>query len=151
MTAPLDYRYPSTYRSVWQPWRDFLDSQSVHSFRHFYARICCAESPFWRLIVWDLSMIVDNSMTRCLVEDYKIYPAWMRELRKRRISGPLSDEMIWRFHAECRDKCAGRRLFFTKNGYVGLGPTEMQPGDSIHILAGGAYPFVLRPVTNATR
>ncbi len=47
--------------------------------------------------------------------------------------------------------CTGRRLFFTKNGYVGPGPTEMQPGDSIHILAGGAYPFVLRPVTNVTR
>jgi len=81
LTAPLDWRYPSTYRSMWQPWRDFFDSQSVHSFRQFYARTCRAEIPFWRLIVWDLSMTVDNRMTRCLVEDYKPYPAWMMELQ----------------------------------------------------------------------
>jgi hypothetical protein len=38
-----------------------------------------------------------------------------------------------------------RRMFTTRDGYIGLGPKEMQPGDSIVLLSGGRLPFVLRP------
>jgi hypothetical protein len=37
-----------------------------------------------------------------------------------------------------------RRFFITKEGYLGLGPRNMQVGDEIHIVAGGNCPLVLR-------
>jgi hypothetical protein len=39
-----------------------------------------------------------------------------------------------------------RRLIFTKTGYLGLAPENVQPGDRVVILMGGQLPFVLRPV-----
>jgi hypothetical protein len=38
----------------------------------------------------------------------------------------------------------GRRLFFTKRGYIGLGPPTVEEGDTVQILGGGSMPFVLR-------
>jgi hypothetical protein len=37
-----------------------------------------------------------------------------------------------------------RRFYLTKQGYLGLGPTIMQPGDQLCVLLGGRLPFVLR-------
>jgi hypothetical protein len=38
-----------------------------------------------------------------------------------------------------------RRMFTTRDGYIGLGPKDMQPRDKIALLSGGRLPFVLRP------
>ena len=39
------------------------------------------------------------------------------------------------------------RLFFiTKQGYIGMGPSSLQEGDTVCILFGGYNPFILRPV-----
>lgn len=38
-----------------------------------------------------------------------------------------------------------RRIFTTKQGYVGLGAHGIQPGDKICVLFGGATPYVVRP------
>jgi hypothetical protein len=40
---------------------------------------------------------------------------------------------------------AGRKFFGTRNGYIGLGPAMLKPGDLVAIIAGSATPFVLRP------
>ncbi|OCK99030.1 HET-domain-containing protein, partial [Cenococcum geophilum 1.58] len=37
-----------------------------------------------------------------------------------------------------------RRLFYSKNGYFGLGPSVMQPGDIVCVLFGAQVPFILR-------
>ena len=42
--------------------------------------------------------------------------------------------------------CAGRRLFETTSGILGLGPSSLVPGDVICVLYGARVPFVLRPV-----
>jgi hypothetical protein len=39
-----------------------------------------------------------------------------------------------------------RRFFVTKQGLLGLGPVETRVGDTIHVLFGGRYPFILRRV-----
>ncbi|KAM6506424.1 hypothetical protein FSOLCH5_013405 [Fusarium solani] len=49
-----------------------------------------------------------------------------------------------RFHQAARVASAGRRLFVTSKGYVGLGPAAMMEGDRIVVLFGGSVPFVLR-------
>ena len=38
----------------------------------------------------------------------------------------------------------GRRFFSTAGGRIGLGPLEMQAGDSVSILYGGSTPYILR-------
>ncbi|RKU45392.1 hypothetical protein DL546_004382 [Coniochaeta pulveracea] len=37
-----------------------------------------------------------------------------------------------------------QRLFFTKKGYMALGPANIRPGDQIYVFAGGHMPFVVR-------
>ncbi|KAK0753763.1 heterokaryon incompatibility protein-domain-containing protein [Schizothecium vesticola] len=38
-----------------------------------------------------------------------------------------------------------RRVFLTRGGRIGIGPSVMQPGDEVTVLLGGKVPFVLRP------
>jgi hypothetical protein len=37
-----------------------------------------------------------------------------------------------------------RKMFKTKNGYIGLGPREMRAGDRIALFSGGSMPLVMR-------
>lgn len=41
--------------------------------------------------------------------------------------------------------CNGRKVFYTKNGHLGVGPMAMRSGDIISILFGAREPFTLRP------
>jgi hypothetical protein len=41
--------------------------------------------------------------------------------------------------------CNGRKFFFTKNGYVGLGRNSIKAGDLCCILYSAVVPFILRP------
>jgi hypothetical protein len=50
----------------------------------------------------------------------------------------------YRFAEAMSNACSGRRLFFTENGYMGLGPEAMEKGDVLVVLFGGTVPFVLR-------
>jgi hypothetical protein len=44
----------------------------------------------------------------------------------------------------------GRRaLFFTRDQRIGVGPSEIQPGDLVCVLFGGSTPFILRPLVQA--
>ncbi|KAH0543166.1 hypothetical protein FGG08_002511 [Glutinoglossum americanum] len=38
-----------------------------------------------------------------------------------------------------------RRVFWTEKGFVGLGPSFMQPNDTVGVFHGGRLPLVLRP------
>ncbi|OBT64927.1 hypothetical protein VE03_05679 [Pseudogymnoascus sp. 23342-1-I1] len=40
-----------------------------------------------------------------------------------------------------------RRFYLTQNGYMGIGPQMMRPGDEVCVLYGGRLPFILRPRT----
>ncbi|KAL5347944.1 hypothetical protein ACLOAV_007356 [Pseudogymnoascus australis] len=41
-----------------------------------------------------------------------------------------------------------RRFYLTHNGYMGIGPQMMRPGDEVCVLYGGRLPFILRPRTD---
>jgi len=43
--------------------------------------------------------------------------------------------------------CTNRCFFITSKGYIGIGPSEMKPGDKVVVLLGGRTPFILRPCT----
>jgi hypothetical protein len=40
--------------------------------------------------------------------------------------------------------CLGRKLFGTKQGYIGVGDITLQEGDLICVLFGGKVPFIPR-------
>ncbi|TVY73989.1 Heterokaryon incompatibility protein 6, OR allele [Fusarium oxysporum f. sp. cubense] len=42
-----------------------------------------------------------------------------------------------------------RMFFITEDGYLGIGPKSMRPGDHVCVLYGGHTPFVLHPVRDA--
>lgn len=37
-------------------------------------------------------------------------------------------------------------LFFTREGYMGLGPLDLKVGDSVCLLFGGLTPYILRDI-----
>lgn len=47
-------------------------------------------------------------------------------------------------------KMQGMKPFLTREGYAGMGPSTLSPGDVIMVLTGAAVPFALRPVTGET-
>ncbi|KAK0652628.1 heterokaryon incompatibility protein-domain-containing protein [Cercophora newfieldiana] len=48
------------------------------------------------------------------------------------------------FHYAVEYTASGRRFFITEDGYMGLGPPEVAPGDLIHVVSASRVPFVLR-------
>jgi hypothetical protein len=49
------------------------------------------------------------------------------------------------FEDEAFDTCSLRRMFWTENASLGLGPQCMEVGDIVVVLHGGNTPYVLRP------
>ena len=45
--------------------------------------------------------------------------------------------------------CNGRRFFRTQKGYMGLGPKDIQDGDTVSVLLSGQVPFILRKLDEA--
>jgi hypothetical protein len=45
--------------------------------------------------------------------------------------------------------CNGRRFFTTRRGYMGLGPSDIQIGDTVAVMLGGQVPFILRTQDDA--
>ncbi|KAI1303873.1 heterokaryon incompatibility protein-domain-containing protein [Xylaria venustula] len=59
------------------------------------------------------------------------------------LDDPNSDLML--VAKSFRAKVAGRKLFKTSEGYLGLGPAYIQPGDKICLLLGSEFLIALRP------
>ncbi|KAK4230729.1 heterokaryon incompatibility protein-domain-containing protein [Podospora fimiseda] len=48
------------------------------------------------------------------------------------------------FHHAVERAAGGRTFFFTKEGYIGLGPRDMRSGDQVYVVPGSRVPFILR-------
>ncbi|KAK4694488.1 hypothetical protein P7C71_g3112, partial [Lecanoromycetidae sp. Uapishka_2] len=80
---------------------------------------------------------------RCLPEVIEEFSQWLIESK---ISIARTEILDALYRA-----CFDRHFFVTDNGYAGLGPTELQAGDSVYVLAGGPMLYILRPVPGASR
>jgi len=47
------------------------------------------------------------------------------------------------FSTDLQNSCLGRKLFCTRNGYIGIGDVTLEKGDLACILFGGDVPFIL--------
>lgn len=48
------------------------------------------------------------------------------------------------FSGDLQTSCLGRKLFGTKEGYIGVGDVTLQADDLVCVLFGGKVPFILR-------
>jgi hypothetical protein len=86
--------------------------------------------------------------------NFEAYLLKLREIAQIEFDQELLDRMKrssqggnWtRFMLDAADACHCRKLFFTRNGYFGLGPEAMEEGDLCCILFGARVPFILRRV-----
>jgi len=61
-------------------------------------------------------------------------------------SGDIAqDTLVSCYMAAARTYASKRRFYTTRDGRIGLGPADLQEGDTVAILYGGKWPFVLRP------
>ncbi|KAI4162414.1 MAG: hypothetical protein LQ342_003980 [Letrouitia transgressa] len=60
------------------------------------------------------------------------------------LTAAASDGSIERYIISAGSFSLHRRVYLTHNGFVGIGPRMMRPGDEVCVLFGGRAPFVLR-------
>jgi hypothetical protein len=75
---------------------------------------------------------------------FDMHPGLEKQLRELATRGDAD-----RFCETAASICERRRLFFTMNGFVGIGPDTLRGGDILAVLSGGDVPFVLRPWRDA--
>jgi hypothetical protein len=91
---------------------------------------------------------------------------WQQLLDKEPADSPLNKEMFLNLISEGRDRTLNdarhaqmrreidfaiggwRRLFWSKNGFLGIGARTLKVGDQIWILAGKSTPVILRSLEN---
>ncbi|KAK3496050.1 hypothetical protein B0T13DRAFT_276689 [Neurospora crassa] len=116
------------------------DGQDILSQRRAKASLAI-EYYQWRR-TWELYQAIDCDIT---------VPCWadcVDEAKDKKVTE-------WISHASGADggycyhkamqQMTGRRLYLTEQGYMGMGPSSMQPGDMVVVFPGARIPFVLRP------
>jgi hypothetical protein len=58
-------------------------------------------------------------------------------------------EAVSRFQIGVLSGFRGRKYFVTSQGYMGIGPSFMQPGDKVCLLFGGATPYIIRSTSSS--
>lgn len=155
-SRPLAYNMESHKGQVSRnhPCLDFLESQ-----RHNLSAYCTGETQleaFSHVIAVGLN-VNRRKASETPGEVYAHFNSYINHLLEATGQVPPrveslsnADENInkivdWRqYEALIQRQCRNRSLFFTRKGYIGLGP-NVQPGDLVCIFFGGEVPFILRP------
>lgn len=103
---------------------------------------------FWR------TLITDMGLTRRKATPEKEGNQFRLGMRKINYSAFDPEDLVvtdgrhqWlEFTASFQQATTNRRFFITREGYMGLGPLNIEPGDLVCILLGAQVPFVLRAV-----
>ena len=140
MTAAFTGKDTPNKRSLERHWQSLFDYHTRGTLESFYLGSESLGSPYWRLLTSD-TKTTRTGPRRCKLEDREDYITWVG------VEVVAANDVARDFHRDFKPQNV--RLFFTANGFVGTGPNAMEPGDSIYVLAGGALPYVLRPVKDA--
>ena len=134
--------------TVEESWPKFFDQFADHT--AFPKSTEGRESPFWRIIVGDRYWDNGRGWRNCEKTDYEAYQAFQLDLRTSKMGKYFfvsKIEMATDWFESLIVAIAGRRLFATDKGHIGLGPPEMRKGDHVYVLSGGEVPYMLRPVS----
>jgi hypothetical protein len=115
------------------------------------------EDAYWRTLCGDIISPNLSDLTeprRIQAQDRAAYQLW-----KKFLGGESADMVednpcppqIEAFGTSFQQATTNRKLFLTKEGYLGLGPREMQVGDQVYLINGSNVPFVLRPRSDTER
>ena len=121
-------------------WLKFFDRFANHA--AFPSAADGRGNPIWRIFIGDHYFANPGVWRTCETTDYEAYQAFRRDLVG---ASPLTvvAKEYWKGFVMAS---AGRHLFATDRGYIGLGPPEMQKRDHVYILSGGNVPYILRPI-----
>ena len=105
---------------------------------------------FWRTLITDMGLTRRKATPEKEGNQFRI---WMRKIN---YSAFEPEDLVvsagkhqWlEFTAAFQQATTNRRFFVTREGHMGLGPRDMEPGDVVCILLGAQVPFVLRAVNN---
>lgn len=103
---------------------------------------------FWRTLITDMGLSRRKATPEKEGNQFRL---WMR---KTNYSAFDPEDLVvpdgrhqWlEFTASFQQATTNRRFFITREGYMGLGPRNIEPGDVVCILLGAQVPFVLRAV-----
>lgn len=115
----------------------------------------------WRVPIGDLADGIPAGGTQRATREYeRAYDAFVRRSMRQKCRDPMEYVSKWQAQQQelnnkdflaLAEKYSGnmeemknKRLFLTKNGYVGMGPLVSVPGDVVVIFVGAQTPFVLR-------
>jgi hypothetical protein len=73
------------------------------------------------------------------------------ELVEAAFNGLVSRDQAESVAKNLKETIAGKRLFKTRLGYIGMGPPGILVGDEVRILFGSSVPFVVRPLRSRFR
>ena len=96
---------------------------------------------FWRTLCMDI--VEDQALKkhrRCVTSDSWRVWEWIDWILGRGSPAEIIPQLHWHLTTQLQ----GKRLVKTKSGRLGLVGRDAQVGDQVWILAGGAYPYVLR-------
>ena len=105
---------------------------------------------FWRTLITDMGLTRRKPTPEKEGNQFRI---WMRQTN---YSAFEPEDLVvsaglhqWlEFTAAFQQATTNRRFFITREGHMGLGPRNMEPGDVVCILLGAQVPFVLRAMNN---
>ena len=101
---------------------------------------------FWRTIITDMGLYRQKATPEKEGNQFRL---WMR---KTNYSAFEAEDLVipdgrhqWlEFTASFQQATTNRTFFITREGHMGLGPRNIEPGDVVCILVGAQVPFVLR-------
>ncbi|KAF2196611.1 hypothetical protein GQ43DRAFT_426245 [Delitschia confertaspora ATCC 74209] len=131
---------------------------------------------FWRTITADTLYVESLDHSSWLGQDAKYrratsngaaaFEAWReddtRKRRRKTSHGPAGllknyvepEELTAlknSFHYAVQTASGSRTFFLTKNGFIGIGPANLRPGDEIYIVLGSRVPLIMRRRSQSTR
>lgn len=142
-TGPRSYDYFShTYGHASSAMRpQAVDKRQVKDSGNAYFNGIPASEVFWRSLCMDLVEDAEiKNHRRCKTSDSWCVWEWLDWILGYGIPVATIPQMHWRLTTQLQ----GKRIVRTKKGYLGLVGRDTQVGDQIWILAGGAYPYMLR-------
>jgi hypothetical protein len=105
----------------------------------------------WRTMIMDLEETNDGQYCRVrspfrqafdILLKSPIHGDWRTQYDTATVS------LVDRYHTLVTERLEGRRSFMLQNGYIGLGPQNLQAGDLVAVLLGASVPFLLRKDEN---